>query len=431
MSNWVSTKFPGVRYKESEGRKYKGRAERYFAIRYKRHGRPVEEGLGWESSGITGVYCNQIRGQILHNIRIGTDYQSLAEKRELEEGRRQKKADEKEVIDKENTPFDHIATQYLEWAESSKKSWKGDVSRYQFHIKTVLGQKPVKDISVIALESLKKSLQKKKVKNVVRTKGKPKLRESKVKTLSPATVRHVIVLIRQIYNWAINRGLFTGENPVRQTAKADKKFLKMPDNKRVRFLSRSEAKTLLDSLLEKKRPLSHDLALISLYAGLRMGEIFRLKFSDLDFQHDLISVKDPKSGEGRTAYMTKPIKEVLKRRYQESESKVGLVFLNAKAEQVKGMPNAFNNAVKELGFNKGVTDRRDKVVAHSLRHSFGSWLATAGTPLPGIQKLMGHKTITATMIYAHLSPSVERQAAVDLAEWSPTEIVDIESRKKK
>ncbi len=431
MADWSKTRFPGVRYWVSETRKHKGKPERCFVIRYKRHGKSITETVGWQGEGITPEYSAQLRGQITSNIKTGGGFQSLKEKRELEETRRQNKADERAALEKENTPFDVIAIQYLEWAKTSKKSWKDDQSRYNHHIKPTIGQTPIKDISIIGLENLKKNLQKKKIKNVIRTRSKTKLIAHKEKTLSPATVKHIIVLIRQIFNWAINRGLFIGENPVRQTGKADKKFLKTPDNKRIRFLSREEAKVLLDHLIEKKRYLVHDISLTSLYAGLRMSEIFRLKFSDLDFKHDLISVKDPKSGESRASYMTQPIKKALKRRYQESESKTGFVFLNTKGGQIKEMPNTFDRAVKELGFNKGVTDRRDKCVAHTLRHSFGSWLAIAGTPLPGIQKLMGHKKIETTLIYAHLSPSIEKQAVVDLAKWSPADVIEMETRKKK
>jgi integrase len=75
--------------------------------------------------------------------------------------------------------------------------------------------------------------------------------------------------------------------------------------------------------------------------------------------------------------------------------------------------------VNKLGFNNGVTDSRDKLVAHSLRHTFASWLAMAGEPILTIQKLMGHKDIQMTLRYAHLSPSHERAAAERLAANKP------------
>ena len=43
------------------------------------------------------------------------------------------------------------------------------------------------------------------------------------------------------------------------------------------------------------------------------------------------------------------------------------------------------------------------ITLHTLRHTFGSWLAIAGVPLRAIQKLMGHNSIVTTERYAHLS----------------------------
>ena len=69
----------------------------------------------------------------------------------------------------------------------------------------------------------------------------------------------------------------------------------------------------------------------------------------------------------------------------------------------------------ELGFNDGVEDRLDKVVFHSLRHTFGSWLAQNGEPLQVISDLLGHKDLKMTRRYAKLSPDQKRDAVLKLA----------------
>ncbi len=70
---------------------------------------------------------------------------------------------------------------------------------------------------------------------------------------------------------------------------------------------------------------------------------------------------------------------------------------------------------KEIGFNKGITDNRQKVSFHTLRHTFASWLAIQGTSLYEIKELMGHKSITMTERYAHLMPDVKLKAVNKLA----------------
>ena len=47
---------------------------------------------------------------------------------------------------------------------------------------------------------------------------------------------------------------------------------------------------------------------------------------------------------------------------------------------------------------------------HVLRHTFASHLVMKGAPLKAVQELLGHATIEMTMRYAHLSPSVRRDA---------------------
>ena len=55
-------------------------------------------------------------------------------------------------------------------------------------------------------------------------------------------------------------------------------------------------------------------------------------------------------------------------------------------------------------FNEEVTDRRERVVVHTLRHTFGSWLAQQGNSLYIICKLMDHKDLSQTQVYSKLTP---------------------------
>jgi len=74
----------------------------------------------------------------------------------------------------------------------------------------------------------------------------------------------------------------------------------------------------------------------------------------------------------------------------------------------------YHRVVKELGLNKGIDDRRQKLVFHSARHSFGSLLAEQGQDLYTIQKLIGHKTVTMTQRYSHLTENKLKNAVESL-----------------
>ncbi|MFH1437605.1 MAG: site-specific integrase, partial [Pseudomonadota bacterium] len=161
----------------------------------------------------------------------------------------------------------------------------------------------------------------------------------------------------------------------------------------------------------------HDMALLSLHCGLRAGEIFALSWQDINLDLGMITVRDPKNRETRHAYMTDRVRAML------AAGKAGapeeLVYRSRKGGKIESVSNAFEKVVQRLDLNKGVSDRRNRVVFHTLRHTFASWLAVRGTPLHVIKELMGHRTMRVTEKYSHLVPDVKKRAVAVFNEISP------------
>ena len=413
MTAYNKTRYPGVRFKEVSTRTHKGKPDRYFLIRYGREGRTVNEGVGFSSEGIDAKYASTVRSDIVKNIRLGTGYQSLAEKRALESKRKNEDLVKKETLKRKNMPFDKLAVKYIEWAKGEKKSYKDDASRYQNHIKPVFGNIPIKDISMIHLEKLKKNLQSK--------------NSRYGKKLSDATIKHCLVLVRQMFNRAISWKMYEGNNPVSATARENRNFLKTADNKRVRFLDSEEADILLDELKGRSQQL-HDICQLSLFTGMRMGEIFNLKWNDVDLKHNSISIKDDKSGGSRSAHITPLLSKLFQRMKKNTPTAKELIFKDRNGKKIREISNVFEKVTEKLGFNKDVTDQRDKVVAHTLRHTFASWLAMQGEPIITIKNLMGHSSLEMTLRYAHLSPSHERDAVIKLAQGKRNKVVNLKTK---
>ena len=364
---WVKTRYQGVYYRVSQGDKvHNGKPDRCFFIRYKKEGRRIMEKVGWGGEGYSAELAKGIRGERLRAIRHGQELPK-----------------EKAKIPR----FSEMANLYLEWAKGNKaRAGRDDFYLYKNHLKEPLGKKRLSEIGPFDLEKLKSSLTK--------------------KELSPASVKHALVLVREIFNKGIEWAKYRGENPI--------KGVKMPtlSNKRERFLSHEEADLLLNELKTVSQRV-HDQALLSLHCGLRAGEIFNLRGQDLDFENGVIRVMDSKKTANRAAYMTQAVGEILKGRLPEDPNE--LIFKDRwNGERIEIISKTFQRAVDRLGFNKGVEDPRQKVAFHTLRHTFASWLAIEGTPLLTIANLMGHKTISMTQRYAHLSPSTERKAALAL-----------------
>jgi len=76
--------------------------------------------------------------------------------------------------------------------------------------------------------------------------------------------------------------------------------------------------------------------------------------------------------------------------------------------------NVFQIVADAIGMNNGVTDRRQKLVFHSLRHTYASWLVEQGVDLYTVKELMGHGTLAMTERYSHLAPDTLRRAVKTL-----------------
>lgn len=65
------------------------------------------------------------------------------------------------------------------------------------------------------------------------------------------------------------------------------------------------------------------------------------------------------------------------------------------------------------------------VACHAFRHTFASHLVINGASIYDVQKLLGHRSITMTQIYAHLSENATRRA-IDLLDFTPKSVTTAE-----
>ncbi|KUG30007.1 integrase [hydrocarbon metagenome] len=110
----------------------------------------------------------------------------------------------------------------------------------------------------------------------------------------------------------------------------------------------------------------------------------------------------------RLAIMTGAVTDMLTERRRHARAE--LVFPSETGARIGQISQTFVKAIKALGLNDDVADSRQKVVFHTLRHTFASWLAEQGTDLYTIQQLMGHQSFAMVQRYAHLSPDTLRRA---------------------
>ena len=162
---------------------------------------------------------------------------------------------------------------------------------------------------------------------------------------------------------------------------------------------------MLDRLKAEDR-ITWEMALLSLHCGLRASEIFNLTWGAVDFDKGLLTIKDSKNSRTRHAYMTATVKDMLLQKEIGKPSEQ--IYPSVKGGKTREAPGTFERVVADLGLNEGHTDRRDKLVFHSLRHTFASWLVQSGISLYEVRDRLGHKSISMTERYSHLAPEAGR-----------------------
>ncbi|MBS7094189.1 MAG: tyrosine-type recombinase/integrase [Azospirillum sp.] len=73
-----------------------------------------------------------------------------------------------------------------------------------------------------------------------------------------------------------------------------------------------------------------------------------------------------------------------------------LVFPSRNGNKIEHISRTFKRVVKAVGLNNGISDRRQKIVFHSLRHTFASRLVQKGVSLYEVKELLGHTDIKMT-----------------------------------
>ena len=389
MATWIPAG-KGIRYQEHPTRRHGKKPDRYWCLQYKLRGKTINEAVGWWSAGASQAQCEELLSKLRENWRNGQGPQTLRELRAFNRERREtEQAAKKLAEDKSRTLGGYWEAEYLPRAKlnMTAATIKATASVMRAWLKP-LANRVLSDLTSTDLESL--------VMLPMMSAGK-----------NPSYIAKVLWGFGAIWNQAKAQGLVEGINPISK--------IKLPkfDSRRDRFLTKDEASKLLTALKERDQD-THDYALLSLFTGLRSGECRDLTWADIDLEGGRIFVKDTKNKRNRHAFITAEIKEMLSRRLS-GRSKTEKVFPRAKSGiKHNALAYHFDLTVKELGLNDGVSDRRQKFVFHSLRHTFASWLVQMGTPLYTVSRLLGHSDLKMTTRYAHLAPESQRAAAMEL-----------------
>jgi len=313
--------------------------------------------VGRKSEGVDENYCFHKRNELISQIRLGEN---------------------PKLIQKIGPTFDEVAQKYIinrSLERKKEESTRRTVLFYNKHLKPVMIDKSIYSISV---EFLNQYI------------------TDKVKVLSETSVNNLLELISAIINFAKNMLDIKIDNHL-----VNKKVRRFKlDNKRERYLNKDEIQLLLQKIKNYRKL---DLAVrFALSTGTRLYTVLTIQKKHIDIKNRTVVLSDHKNSSTYTAYLHESyfndfdfLKKLKPNDYVVSDD--GKTITKGAIQKI------FKKVVDPL-FNLGLAtdDRKNRVVFHTLRHTFCSLLAINNVPIFTIQKLANHASIESTIRYAKL-----------------------------
>ena len=329
----------------------------YFIV-YKVAGKTKYQKIGKKSEGITEKKCVERRNQILSEQRHGIDLSQKSFK---------------------YLTFDKLSEAYFSSNEAHNKSNKKYQQMYANHISPSFGEVVIAhldDSYVYDLQQLK-------------------LEEG----LSRGTVNMIVKLISRVVGFGVSHGIIY-YSPFKKI-----KLFKI-NNTRLRYLNQQEVDYLKDAV--KDDVLLKLFVALALGTGARANGILSIQKKHVNVDNRSITVKDFKRDNTYLSYLDEVTFDFVLQHIESFGRNGYLVSLDGSATKYQKVYLKLREMFDHFNSDLGKDDRVNRVVIHTLRHTFASHLAIAGVSIQEIQKLMNHKDIKETLKYAKLRPNSGR-----------------------
>ena len=308
------------------------------------------------------------------------------------------KVAEKRILNVQKAPLiSEVWDKYALWAVANKKSYRHDLGRWKWHVAPHVKDKRMDQIYPHDVEAILNGMQK--FRTGFKKKGSVGGHERVPEPHSPATKKQVLVLVKRVYNWAIKRELYRGENP------ATKIEAPKVNNEVTECLTAEELERLIAVLDSWVNKLAALVVRFALYTGFRLDEVIGLEWENVDLEKKFVRLHDPKGNPvtlpaGEEALRILHLAEKLK-----PFSGCRYVFPNGGGGGRVSFGKIWSRIRKRSGIANGFR-------FHGLRHTFASYLASSGdVDLYTLQKLLNHQSPEMTQRYAHLLDEALRKGA--------------------
>ena len=226
------------------------------------------------------------------------------------------------------------------------------------------------------------------------------------KTLKKTTQNYYLVALRSLLNFFADRDILS--------LPSDK--IKLPKDKNVRavdFLSPDQIKQLLEAPDTSKIWGLRDKAILEIFfsTGMRIAELLGLNREQIKLKPDTKSLEIRIVGKGsrpRPVYFSENavywLRQYIEARDRQKEAlqekALFMNFKNKKSDNHRLSPRTVQTSIKRYAIIAGVPIT---ITPHVMRHTFATHMLSEGVDLRTLQEFLGHKNITATQIYTHVT----------------------------
>ena len=361
-----------------------------YSINYKdTNGKKVWVTVGKKSNGVTEKFAYARRAEYVNKVKTGID--PLAHKKK-----------------KQITTLDDIAKVYFVDKEAENKTNIKQIQKYNLYI----GQIDPKEISdkysdIKVSDAGKEGLGSKDIHSITKTHIREFQKALKTKGKSPNTINGIITLLKAVINHSIKERDMTIVNPCIGIKQIE------TDDRRERYLSLDEVKRLIDEVQDNE--ILYHFTKMALMTGARLESVLHIQKKDINLNANSVTIHDLKSGGTYTGFYDDAYKTEIKEHIKHLKANDYLVGGSSTKTATRTIQRHLKPILDRL-FNEGldVRDAKNRVVIHTLRHTFASQLAIAGVPILTIKNLMNHADIAQTMRYAKLAPDQGAEAVKGL-----------------
>jgi site-specific recombinase XerD len=183
----------------------------------------------------------------------------------------------------------------------------------------------------------------------------------------------------------------------------ERKFYHVDRPIREKMLPEVLSEEEVSAILKATKNLKHKAILMTIYsAGLRIGELIKLKIKDIDSKRMQIRVEQAKFKKDRYTILSQRTLEIL-RLYIKQEKPFEYLFEGQWSTKENPVQYSARSIQAVLKKSLEITGIGKHVTVHTLRHSFATHLLENGTDLRYIQALLGHESPKTTQIYTHIT----------------------------